>query len=85
MKIKADDIAEALKDSKEVEVSKDHKQIRRAGNKALPAKAVTQERKRDTKAKDKEESKKEKQAEDSEVEFDEKGNPIFEMKDFENP
>jgi len=25
MKIKADDIAEALKDSKEVEVSKDHK------------------------------------------------------------
>jgi hypothetical protein len=36
MNVTADEIAKAVADSDEVEVSKDHKQIRRKGNKALP-------------------------------------------------
>lgn len=50
LKIKIDDIVEAVKDSDQVEISKDHKKIRRANGKALPKK---EEKKRDTKAKDK--------------------------------
>ena len=55
MKVKTDDIVEAIKDSDQVEVSADHKKIRRTNNKALPKK---EEKKRDVKAKVKEETKK---------------------------
>ena len=50
MKIKSDDIVEAVKDSDQVEVSKDHKKVRRANNAALPKK---EEKKREAKAHDK--------------------------------
>ena len=85
MKLKTDDIVEAVKDSTQVELSKDHKKIRRTNNAALPKK---EERKRDTKAKTKEESKNTENGEDgkdSDVERDEKGNIVLTGSDFENP
>ena len=86
MKISEKDIANSLKDSTEVEVSKNGKQIRRAKNAPLPEK---KERKRDTKTQGKEEQKQKKQesskTEDSDVELDDRGNPILTNADFENP
>lgn len=86
MKIKDADIAAALKDSKEVEVSKNGKQVRRANNAPLPSK---QERKRDGKNASKEEEKQKKQEngkeEESDIELDAKGNPVLVSADFENP
>lgn len=55
LKAKSEDIIEAVKDSKDVELSKDKKKVRRAGNAALPA--VDSSKKRDAKASSKEESK----------------------------
>jgi hypothetical protein len=49
---KATQIVTALKDSKEVEISKDRLRIRRTGNAALPEKTGTT-KKRDTKAEEK--------------------------------
>lgn len=85
MKIKEADIVEAIKSSTEVELSKDNKKVRRIGNKALPAKSTT--KKRDSKAQDKEDKKNEekKEGDSSDVELDEKGFPILDNKDFENP
>lgn len=66
MKIKNEDIAEAVKDSEEVELSKDHKRVRRHGGKALPKQDVDSkgkggvQKRRDAKAQDKEEAKEEK-------------------------
>ena len=86
MKVKDQDIISALKDSEEVEISKNEKQLRRKNNAPLPA---MDEKKRDTKAAGKEEEKKKKQEgakeEESDVELDEKGNPVLINADFENP
>ena len=57
MKIKAEDIVSSLKDSSAVEVSKNGKQVRRANNAPIPEKG----RKRDDKAKTKEEEKSKKE------------------------
>ena len=54
MKVKASDIVKAAETSKEVELDKDKKKVRRAGNKALPE---LKTKKRDAKASSKEESK----------------------------
>jgi La domain len=76
------DVAEAIKDSNEVEISEDHKQIRRKGAKPVPELA----KKRDSKANDKEEKKEDKkQEEDKLPELDARGNPILANADFENP
>lgn len=50
------DIVEACKDSKNVEISKDKKMIRRTANKELPAKTGSM-KKRDSKAQEKEDAK----------------------------
>lgn len=67
-----------------MEVSADNKKVRRASNKALPAK---EEKKRDTKAKAKEETKTKTDdgKAESDVEVDEKGNIVLVNADFENP
>ena len=80
-----DEVAEAVKDSTEVEVSADRKQIRRKGTKALPE--LSASKKRDAKAASKEEGKKEnsKEEEDKLPELDERGNAILSNADFENP
>lgn len=83
MKIKESDIAEAVKESEEVEVSADHKKIRRKGNKAVPELEKRETdglRKREAKAASKEEEKREEV-----VDYDEKGNPVLHNADFENP
>lgn len=60
--------------------------MRRAGNAPLPSK---QGKKRDAKQTSKEEEKEKKQEngkeEESDVEVDEKGNPVLVSADFENP
>jgi hypothetical protein len=84
MKIKESDIVDAVKDSADVEVSKDNKQIRRKGNKALPVlekKGDGVQKKRDAKAA----SKEEKKGDDEAINLDEKGNVILANADFENP
>ena len=85
MKIDTGKIAEAITDSTDVELSKDKKMVRRTGNKELPAQTGSL-KKRETKAKVKEEEKKavEELPEDFKVERDEKGRIIFDTKDFEN-
>ena len=76
------DVAEAIKDSTEVELSSDGTKIRRKGGKGVPELA----RKRDSKASEKEEKKEEKkQEEDKLPELDIRGNPILSNADFENP
>jgi hypothetical protein len=58
MKVAEAEIAEALEGATEVEVSKNKKQVRRAGNKALPAleaKKDGNQKKREAKAANKEE------------------------------
>lgn len=83
MKIKIDDIVMAVKGSTEVELNDDNKKVRRIGNKALPSK---EEKKRDAKAKDKEQVKTVKaENAESDVELDEKGNIVLVNSDFENP
>lgn len=82
MKIKAEDVAEAVKGSTEVEVSEDHKMIRRKGNKAVPA--INKDKKRDAKAAGKDESKNGNDGDD-EIQLDSRGQPIFVNADFENP
>lgn len=83
MQLTEKQIAEAVVGSELVEVSKDHKRVRRAGNAALPEliKRADSERKRDAKAAGKEETK----VELGVVEHDEKGNPILVNQDFESP
>lgn len=87
-------IVEACAGSKEVEISKDKKQVRRVNNKELPEKQAV--KKRDAKGADKEEKKKgdangtaggkEAEAENDEpVQRDEQGRIIFHVQDFENP
>jgi len=49
LNLTTEDIAKACADSKDVEISKDNKKIRRTGNKALPEKTGTL-KKRDNKA-----------------------------------
>jgi len=98
MKISNKDIADAVEDSKEVEVSNDKKQVRRHGNKEVPTLDKKEEkggqRKRDNKAEEKkgqkdkkngkdEEEKKEEEEDD--YERDEKGNILLVPNDFENP
>jgi len=85
LKNPAEEVAEAVKDSSEVEVSADSKQIRRKGSKALPE--LSAAKKRDAKAASKEESKKEdtKEDEDKLPELDARGNPVLSNADFENP
>ena len=85
MKSPSEDVAEAVKDSSEVEVSKDGKQIRRKGSKPLPELSVA--KKRDAKAASKEDAKKEetKEDEDKLPELDARGNPVLSNADFENP
>ena len=80
------DIAEAIKESAEVEMSADLKQIRRKGSKAVPELSA-QAKKRDAKAAGKEESKKESKVEEEDKlpELDARGNPILSNNDFENP
>ena len=68
-----DEVAEAVKDSTEVEVSADRKQIRRKGTKALPE--LSASKKRDAKAASKDEL----------PELDARGNAILSNADFENP
>lgn len=71
MSITIDDIAKACKDSKDLELSKDLKKIRRTGNKALPEKTGSL-KKRDAKASTKkEESKVEEPEEDIPIVRDE--------------
>lgn len=90
MKVKCEDIADAVKDSDEVELSKDHKKVRRANNAPLPKKEEGL-RKREMKGNNKEEFKKSKGdnaedgKEDSDVELDERGNFVLVNADFENP
>lgn len=85
LKNASEEVAEAVKDSSEVEVSKDGKQIRRKGAKALPE--LSASKKRDAKAASKEEDKKEsaKEEEDKLPELDARGNPVLSNADFENP
>lgn len=85
LKNPSDEVAEAIKDSTEVEISEDHKQIRRKGAKALPE--LSASKKRDAKAAAKEEGKKEstKEEEDKLPELDARGNVILSNADFENP
>ena len=85
MKSPSEDVAEAVKDSSEVEVSKDGKQIRRKGSKPLPE--LSAAKKRDAKAASKEDAKKEdtKEDEDKLPELDARGNPVLSNADFENP
>ena len=88
MNITSDQIAEAVKDSQQVEVSEDRKKVRRAGKKALPElvkKADDGQRKRDAKAANKEEEKGGSVDQNQPVELDERGNPILVNADFENP
>lgn len=76
------EISEAVADSTEVELSPDHKLIRRKGNKPVPELA----KKRDSKASGKEEKKEEKKVEEDKLpELDARGNPILSNADFENP
>ena len=84
LNIKAEDIAAAVKDSTEVEVSEDLKQIRRKGAKAVPALTAKGDRKRDAKAQGKEEDKNGAE-ENEEIKLDSRGMPIFVNADFENP
>jgi hypothetical protein len=61
LKIKEADVVEALKDSAEVEVSADHKKLRRKGDKPVPELDKKEQaglKRRDAKAASKEESKK---------------------------
>ena len=81
---KADDIVDSLKTSDKVEVSSDSKKIRRKGNAPLPSRGTDGAKKRDSKAKDKEEGKQEEDKVED-VKYDEKGNPILHPNDFENP
>jgi hypothetical protein len=75
--VTSEDIAKACKDSKDVELSKDLKKIRRSGNKALPEFKGTL-RKRDSKASaKKEESKVEEPEADVPVVRDEQGRIQF--------
>lgn len=85
MKNPNDEVAEAVKGSTEVEVSEDHKQIRRKGAKALPE--LSASKKREAKAASKEEAKKEstKEEEDKLPELDARGNVVLSNADFENP
>jgi hypothetical protein len=62
MKVKSASIVEALKTSEEVEVHKDGNQVRRKGNKSVPALGAAP-KKRDDKAAAKEESKEEEEEE----------------------
>lgn len=69
-------------------MNKDHTKIRRIDNAPLPAKSGDGTKKRDSKAKSKEESKTqigESKEESSDVEIDERGYPVFVNQDFENP
>lgn len=76
------EISEAVADSTEVELSADHKLIRRKDNKAVPELA----KKRDSKASGKEEKKEDKKVEEDKLpELDARGNPILANADFENP
>jgi hypothetical protein len=76
------EISEAVADSTEVELSPDHKLIRRKGNNPVPELA----KKRDSKASGKEEKKEEKKVEEDKLpELDARGNPILSNADFENP
>jgi len=78
----AADVAEAIKDSTEVELSADNNKIRRKGGKSVPELA----KKRDSKAAEKDDKKEEKkQEEDKLPELDIRGNPILSNADFENP
>lgn len=100
MKLKDADIVAALEGSKDVEVSKDNKSIRRANNQALPAAPEGKDKngnqkKRDAKAQGKEEAKEEKKTsvkkadskteEDEDAELDGRGNYVLGQLDFENP
>jgi hypothetical protein len=78
----AKQLADACKDSTEVEVSKDGLKVRRFGNKALPEKTGTN-KKRETKAEEKK-VEKEAAAEDYKVERDDQGRIVFCKEDFEN-
>jgi hypothetical protein len=76
------EISEAIATSTEVELSPDHKLIRRKGNKPVPELA----KKRDSKASGKEEKKEDKKVEEDKLpELDARGNPILANADFENP
>jgi len=82
-------IASALKDSTELEVSKDGKSVRRTNNKALPTKTGSL-KKRDQKAEGKEDQKngagkKEEEENNEPVPRDELGRIIFAPQDFEEP
>lgn len=77
------DLADACKDSKEIEVSEDGLKVRRMGNKALPAKTGTM-KKRDTKAAEKKEDSKVEEVFDEPVQRDELGRIMFQTQDFEN-
>lgn len=82
MKNAGQDIADAVKDSSEVEVNAENNKIRRKGDKPLPE----LQKKRDAKAQSKDDKKEEKKEEEDKLpELDARGNPIFTNADFENP
>jgi len=83
-------IADAIKNSKEIEMNKDGSKVRRIGNKALPAQTGSL-KKREAKAQEKtaakanpEEESKVEEVCDAPVERDELGRIIFKVQDFEN-
>jgi Protein of unknown function (DUF3223)/La domain len=83
LKVTAEQIAEAVKDSTDVEVDASGKRIRRLGDKPLPALAKKRDQKASDKAADgKEETKTEEEALPA---VDERGNLILSNADFENP
>ena len=69
----------AVEDSKVLELNKKKLSVRRVGNPALPA---FQEKKREAKAGEKQQTKDKKNQEDQ---FDEEGRIILTEKDFDNP
>ena len=90
LKISNKEIAEACKDSKEIEFSKDNTKVRRIGNKALPEQTGSL-KKRESKALSKASSKQVPEEEtkgeedfDEPIERDEKGRVVFKVNDFEN-
>jgi hypothetical protein len=57
LKLTIEDVVKSVKDSDQVEVDADNKKIRRKDNKALPPKSENAQKKRESKAHDKEEQK----------------------------
>lgn len=79
------DIVAAVATSSEVEVDESGKKIRRKEAKAVPTLAAgAGQKKRDSKAADKEEQKDDKSADDLPA-LDERGNPVLSNADFESP